>query len=101
MKDDVDSFVSNELLNALVTKSVANAPSNEDVKLFIEILYVVLPEIPSTNVVSNDATLNAGNSDIFFLEFAIYYIIMSKPLSVIIIESSSVATGTSTNLPIT
>ena len=67
MKDDVDNFVSNVLLNVLVTKSVANVVSNEDVRLFIEILYVVLPEIPSTNVVSNDATLNAGNSDIFFL----------------------------------
>lgn len=99
--DDVDNLLFKELLNALVTKSVANAPSNEDVKLFIEILYVVLPEIPSTKVVSNDATLNAGNSDILFLEFAIYYIIISKPSSVIIIESSSVATGTSTNLPIT
>ena len=31
MKDDVDNFVSNELLNALVTKSVANVVSNEDV----------------------------------------------------------------------
>ena len=76
MKDDVDSFVSNELLNALVTKSVANVVSNEDVKLFIEILYVVLPEIPTTKVVSNDAGLNAGNSDIFLVCLSAIFIIL-------------------------
>jgi len=71
LKDDVDSFVFNELLNVLVTKSVANVVSNEDVNWFTEILYVVLPDIPTTKVVSNDAGLSEGNSDILLLWFAI------------------------------
>jgi len=67
LKDDVDNLPSKLLLNAAVTKSVANVVSNEDVNWFIEILYVVLPDIPTTKVVSNDAGLNAGNSDIFLV----------------------------------
>ena len=102
MKDDVDNFVSNVLLNALVTKSVANVVSNEDVKLFIEILYVVLPDIPTTKVVSNDAGLNAGNSDIFLVCLsAIFYNIISSSFSVDKTMSNSVPIGISFNLPIT
>ena len=102
MKDDVDNLPSKVPLNAVVTKSVANALSNEEVNWFIEILYVVLPDIPTTKVVSNVAGVNAGNSDIFLVCLnAIFYNIISSSPSVDNAISVSVPIGISFNLPIT
>ena len=62
----------------------------------------MLPEIPTTKVVSNEAGLNGGNYDIFLVCLnAIFYNIISSSFSVDKTMSNSVPIGISFNLPIT